>query len=322
SGITQLAQLSLQISNPDVSLPFYTEKLGMTLLAERADGNETRYFLGFVQPGHQMTKHDFDPSAWQTRSYLELVHKRHDPELDVRKQPDVNEGYWKIALSVSELDIAHARLIKNGVEVDSPRQVGDIAYLCHFSDPDGYCIELIQHDFLQNHQSIPEDVSYALGSRPTFSLITYRVKDVEASLRFYTEFLGLRLLSVQPVPTREFTLYFLACTEEAPPHVNLEHVGNREWLWQRPYTIVELQHIWGTEKRNDFAYRTGAESGFESISFATRDLSALQDLAAQQNMTISVVESDSTLRATTATVVDPDGYSVRLIDKAAESRKQ
>lgn len=319
AGNTQLAQLSLRITDPDVSLPFYIEKLGMTLLAKGADGDETRYFLGFVHPDHEVTKHDSDPSAWQIRSYLELIHDGHGPAPDVRKQPDIDEGYWKIALSVSELDIARARLVKNGVDVDAPRQVGDIAYLCHFSDPDGYCIELIQHDFLQNHQSAPEDFSYALGSRPTFSLITYRVKDVDASLRFYTEFLGMRLLSVQPVPAREFTLYFLGCTHEDPPHADLEHVGNREWLWQRPYSMVELQHLWGTEARNGFAYRSGPESGFESISFATRDLSALLDLATQQKRATSIVENDSMLRAKTATVFDPDGYSVRLIDKAVSS---
>jgi catechol 2,3-dioxygenase-like lactoylglutathione lyase family enzyme len=135
-------------------------------------------------------------------------------------------------------------------------------------------------------------------------------------LRFYTELLGMRLLSVQPVPAREFTLYFLACTDEVPPHADVEHVGNREWLWQRPYSILELQHIWGTEERNDFAYRTGAESGFESISFATRNLSALLDVATQQERTIDIVEQDSILRTKTATVLDPDGYAVRLINKA------
>ena len=304
----QISQHTLRISNAELSLPFYQDKLGMTLLAQRTIGDDSHYFLGFVAPGEKLTASDSDPARWQSRSFLELVHSEAGPELDVKTQPDSGEGYWKIAISISELDIAHDRLIANGVEVDTPRQVGDIAYLCHFNDPDGYCIELIQHDFLQNHEPVAEDFAYALGSRPTFSLITYRVKDAEASLRFYTEELGLRLLSVQAVQARRFTLYFLACTDEVPPHADLEHVDNREWLWQRPYSMVELQHVWGTEESEDFSYRVGPGTGFVGISFATQNIQRFSGAEATQ--------VDPVLEASTFTVFDPDGYAITLIDKS------
>ena len=58
----------------------------------------------------------------------------------------------------------------------------------------------------------------------------------------------MKLLSIQPVKRYNFTLYFLAFTEEDPPILeDLEAVENREWLWQRPYSTLELQHRWGTE---------------------------------------------------------------------------
>lgn len=308
SGDIQIAQHTLRISNAEVSLPFYQGKLGMTLLAERVIGDDHHYFLGFVASGEKLSASESDPAQWQSRSFLELVHCEAGPALDVRKQPDSGEGYWKIAISLSELDIARDRLVANGVEVDTPRQVGDIAYLCHFNDPDGYCIELIQHDFLQNHEPGAEDFAYALGSRPTFSLLTYRVKDAQASLRFYTQRLGMRLLSVQAVEKRGFTLYFLACTHEVPPDADLAHVDNREWLWRRPYSMVELQHVWGTENESDFNYRVGPDTGFVSISFATQDIRKFSEAEA--------MSVDPVLEASTFTVFDPDGYAIRLIDKS------
>ena len=63
------------------------------------------------------------------------------------------------------------------------------------------------------------------------------------ALAFYRDRLGMALLSVQPVPDYGFTLYFLAFTEERPPQDDLEAIGNREWLWKRPYTTLELQHF-------------------------------------------------------------------------------
>ena len=53
----------------------------------------------------------------------------------------------------------------------------------------------------------------------------------------------MKLLSIQDISAFGFSLYFLAFTSETPPVPSeLESVGNREWLWQRPYTTLEIQH--------------------------------------------------------------------------------
>lgn len=39
-----------------------------------------------------------------------------------------------------------------------------------------------------------------------------------------------------------FTLYFLAFTEDSPPCDDLHSIEIREWLWKRSYTTLELQH--------------------------------------------------------------------------------
>ena len=53
----------------------------------------------------------------------------------------------------------------------------------------------------------------------------------------------MKLLSIQDISAYGFCLYFLAFTSETPPvPTELESVENREWLWQRPFTTLEIQH--------------------------------------------------------------------------------
>ena len=75
----------------------------------------------------------------------------------------------------------------------------------------------------------------------------------------------MKLLSKQVVAGRGFTLYFLSCDEETPPSDNVEDIPLREWLWQRPYALIELQHQHGSEQSPEFAYRCDAGTGFDRI---------------------------------------------------------
>lgn len=146
-----------------------------------------------------------------------------------------NAGYWKIGVTTADVDTLVERLRSAGQRVSEPSQFRDIGYLCHLQDPDGLTTELLAHRF---HNASPADGPLRLGQ------VTLRIADPKASLAFYQEQLGLTLLSVQPVEPYRFTLYFLASTRERPPHSDLQSVDNREWLWQRPYTTLELQHRW------------------------------------------------------------------------------
>ena len=60
-------------------------------------------------------------------------------------------------------------------------------------------------------------------------------------LRFYRDFLGMKLLVREDVSDYGFFLYFLAFTDDKPPSSNIDAVENREWLYQRQYTVLELQ---------------------------------------------------------------------------------
>ena len=88
--------------------------------------------------------------------------------------------------------------------------------------------------------------TWRLGSKRTSgkSLFVFLIS-IEA---FNFTSLGVKLLSIQSIPNM-FHLYFLACTDKRPPSDDVNAVEIREWLWKRPYTILELQHYPGTDRK-------------------------------------------------------------------------
>lgn len=261
-----LQKHSLYISNPKASCDFYINKLGMSLLKKFSENEKEYYHLSF------------DTSPNSKEAFLELIFDKDNKETIFPKNKESLEGYWKIALSIKDVDIARENLLKKGIEVSPAFQVPNVAYLCHFYDPDGYCLELIQHKFQKNHIKEEENKTYALGNKAVFSLITYRVKDINKSLDFYTKELGLKLLSKMNVQQRGFNLYFLALTEDILPNEeDIEAIENREWLWQREYTIIELQHILEFENDKDFKYEVGKSTGFNKITFISDKKKSLKD---------------------------------------------
>ncbi len=157
------------------------------------------------------------------------------------------DEYWKIGITVPNLDRAYAQLTGKGIPVSAPKQFKDIGYLAHVTDPEGFHIELLQHTFKGEpltEKGVPQKPLHKpLGGSATLAHITLRTTDIEADLAYYQQECGMSLLSVQPVSEYGFTLYFLAHTDEQPPNPDLEAVENRPWLWQRPYTMLELQHL-------------------------------------------------------------------------------
>ena len=212
-------------------------------------------------------------------------------------------GYWKIALSVADLDIAHGRLVEKGIAVNEPFQVPDVAYLCHCEDPDGYCVELIQHRFQQNHVSLSTDNRFALGTPTSFSLITLRTRDPQQSIAFYETELGLRLVSKQEVAHRGFTLYFLSSDAEMPPSGRVEAIENRAWLWQRPYAVLELQHVWGTENEPAEYYDTAPTTGLRNFGLLSKTLAT----------SIHGRKNHALFGCPSMVMKDPDGYAIEIL---------
>ena len=155
--------------------------------------------------------------------------------------PYPHDLYWKMGLTVSDLDSAYEYLRGQDIAVSAPSQFRDIGYMCHLRDPQGFSVELLQHGFAGDAATFCGD--HRVGAQATLAHVTLRVTDIERAQHFCESRLGLSLLSVQPVTDAGFTLYFYAWSTETPPHAGLETVANRPWLWRRPYTLLELQHL-------------------------------------------------------------------------------
>ncbi|MEJ2180082.1 MAG: lactoylglutathione lyase [Gammaproteobacteria bacterium] len=120
-----------------------------------------------------------------------------------------------------------------------------------------------------------------------------RVGNLENSLQFYTEVLGMKLLRQKEYPDGEFTLAFVGYGDESDN------------------TVIELTYNWGTEK-----YDIG--EGFGHIALEVDDVYQATDEIRKRGG--KIIRDAGPMNAGTtiiAFVEDPDGYQIELIGKKA-----
>jgi len=118
-----------------------------------------------------------------------------------------------------------------------------------------------------------------------------RIGDLERSLRFYTEVLGMRLLRRQDYPEGKFTLAFVGYEDESSG------------------AVIELTYNWDVDH-----YELG--TGFGHIAIEVPDAYAACDEIKRRGGTVTR-EAGPMKHGTTviAFVIDPDGYKLELIQK-------
>ena len=118
-----------------------------------------------------------------------------------------------------------------------------------------------------------------------------RVGDLDRSIKFYTEVLGMKLLRRKDYPDGKFTLAFVGYGDES------EH------------TVIELTYNWDTDH-----YDLG--SGFGHIALEVDDVYEAADAIKKRGGKI-LREAGPMNAGTTiiAFVADPDGYSIELIGR-------
>ncbi|BBA43304.1 MULTISPECIES: lactoylglutathione lyase [Burkholderia] len=118
-----------------------------------------------------------------------------------------------------------------------------------------------------------------------------RVGDLDASIRFYTEVLGMRLLRKHDYPDGKFTLAFVGYEDESEA------------------AAIELTYNWGTDK-----YDLG--TGYGHIALEVEDAYAACEEVKNRGGVVTR-EAGPMKHGTTviAFVADPDGYKVELIQK-------
>ena len=119
-----------------------------------------------------------------------------------------------------------------------------------------------------------------------------RVGDLDRSIEFYTNILGMQLLRRKDYPGGKFTLAFVGYGDETD------------------HTVIELTHNWDTD-----SYDLG--DGFGHIALAVEDAAAACEAIRQQGGNV-VREAGPMKHGTTviAFVEDPDGYKIELIERS------
>ena len=121
-----------------------------------------------------------------------------------------------------------------------------------------------------------------------------RVNDLEESLRFYCDHLGMRLLRKADFPGGRFTLAFVGYDTEDKT------------------AVIELTYNWDTQ-----AYDVG--NGFGHVALATPDIYAT--CKALRSKGVKVVREPGPMQhgnTVIAFVEDPNGYRIELIQAHAE----
>jgi len=118
-----------------------------------------------------------------------------------------------------------------------------------------------------------------------------RTGDLDRSIKFYTEILGMKLLRQKEYPDGKFTLAFLGYGDESEN------------------TVIELTYNWGVD-----SYDIG--SGFGHIALEVDDVYEATNEIRQRGG--KILRDAGPMNAGTtiiAFVEDPDGYQIELIGK-------
>ena len=119
-----------------------------------------------------------------------------------------------------------------------------------------------------------------------------RVKDLDASVDFYTNKLGMKLLRKNDYPSGEFTLAFVGYGDEENE------------------TVIELTHNWG-----EHDYDIGTAYGH--IAIAVPDIYKTCDELAAQGVKIPRPAGPMKHGGRPiAFIEDPDGYKIELVERS------
>jgi len=142
-----------------------------------------------------------------------------------------------------------------------------------------------------------------------FNHTMIRVKDPKESIYFYTEILGMDLIS--EAPNKDFTLYFLGYDHGD----NLSAEEKKDTRFSRE-GILELTHNHGTESDSSFAgYASGNTEpgrGFGHIAITCDDIEASCERFEKMGVKFKKRLTDGKMK-NIAFILDPDGYWVEIL---------
>ena len=146
-------QTMLRIKDPEVTVAFYTDVLGMRLL-DRYDFEDMEfslYFMGYSDA--QLPEDPAERARWvfAQPALVEFTHNwgtESEADFAYHNGNDDPRGFGHIGISVPDVYAACERLEGLGVEFVKRPDDGSMKGLAFIRDPDGYWIEILSSDGL------------------------------------------------------------------------------------------------------------------------------------------------------------------------------
>jgi lactoylglutathione lyase len=144
-------QTMLRIKDPEVSLDFYVNKLGMTLV-KKLDFPEMEFslfFLGYLRdsddevPSDSIARAEY---AFSQKAMLELTHNwgtESDESFSYHDGNSDPRGFGHIGITVPDVYEACNRFEAQNIEFVKKPDDGAMKGLAFIKDPDGYWIEIL-----------------------------------------------------------------------------------------------------------------------------------------------------------------------------------
>ncbi|PWY78329.1 lactoylglutathione lyase [Aspergillus heteromorphus CBS 117.55] len=303
----KLNHTMIRVKDPKKSLEFY-KYLGLSQInnLDFPEAKFSLYFLAYTGPQSlQGDRHFTDRNG-----VLELTHN-HGTETDpnysvVNGNTEPHRGFGHIAVSVDNIELACKRLEDAGYPFQKKLTEGRMRHIAFVKDPDGYWVEIIR----RHHQDVGNTTD---PSTYRLNHTMLRVKNAEASLKYYQEVFGMTLVRTVENKDAGFNLYFLGYPA-ANPEIR-EGATNPVSEWEG---LLELTWNYGTENQEGQVYHNGntEPQGFGHICVSVDDLNAACERFESLNVTWKKRLTDGRMKYV-AFILDPDNYWIEVVQNEA-----
>jgi catechol 2,3-dioxygenase-like lactoylglutathione lyase family enzyme len=141
--VSAVRHAGISVKNLDRSLFFYNTLLGLTICKQADEKGE---FISELLEMPDVNVTTVKLSAENGPTLVELLHFRNPAPQEKQKRAIFDFGSSHIALTVKNIDVLYAILVKAGVPFRSPPLVSDdgLAKVAFCADPDGTPVELVE----------------------------------------------------------------------------------------------------------------------------------------------------------------------------------
>lgn len=250
-----------RVGDMDKAVAYYKDCLGMQLLRYR-DIPDEKYSNAFLGYGPETTNFAVELTYnYGVNSY------------------DIGEGFGHFGLATNDVyKIVDSIKARGGKVSREPGPVkGGKTHIAFVDDPTGYKWELIQRE-----GAIPEPLAQVM----------LRVGDLDRSIQFYTEALGMKLLRTRDNPEYKYTLAFLGYGPEDSS------------------TVFELTYNYSKE-----VYTKG--NAYAQVAISTKDVyKTAEQIRAAGGAIVREPGAVPGIGTKITAVTDPDGYKLVFVDEA------